>query len=49
MQDAGCGNGKGVTNDHKDLRITENYNTAHIGHGKDVSWGKIPRIKILTF
>jgi len=31
-----CGKKKGVTNDHKDLRITENYKTSYIVHGKGV-------------
>jgi hypothetical protein len=31
-----CGKEKGVRNNPKDLRITENYKTSHTGHGKGV-------------
>lgn len=37
MRNERCGKEKGVTNNnHKDLRITENYKTSHIVHGKGV-------------
>ena len=37
MRNERCGKKKGVTNNnHKALRITENYKTSHIVHGKGV-------------
>ena len=36
MRNEKCGKEKGVTNDPKDLRITESYKTSHIGHRKGV-------------
>jgi hypothetical protein len=40
MRNERCGKENEITNDPKDLRITENYKTSHTGHGKGVWWGK---------
>ena len=40
MRNERCGKEKGVKNDPKDLRITENNKTSHTGHRKGVLVGK---------
>jgi hypothetical protein len=37
-----AGKEKGVTKDHEDMLITENYKNAHNGHGHGVSREKPP-------